>query len=126
MEYVIGAVQKGKSCRIILKTKDVVHTNLDGRVTLEQKFGNTTVRDTFTVLKKYQVADTPEYAYDWYYICDHYHFEDRSEEVRVAAEQQITDLEIESIEQDLAITDNEIAIMELQGQLETITGKKED
>lgn len=125
MEYVIGAVQKGKSCRIILKTKDVVHTNLEGRVTLEQVLGNTIVRDTFTVLKKFQIADTPEYAYDWYYICDHYHFEDRSEEVRVAAEQQITDLEIETIEQDLAITDNEIAIMELQEQIEELTNKED-
>lgn len=125
MEYVIGAVQKGKSRRIILKTKDVVHTNLDGRVTLEQKFGNTTVRDIFTVLKKYQVADTPEYAYDWYYIADHYSFEDRSNEVRAEAEQQITDLEIETIEQDLAITDNEIAIMELQEQIEELTNKED-
>ena len=125
MEYVIGAVQKGKSCRIILKTKNVVHTNLEGRVTLEQVLGNTTVRDTFTVLKKFQIADTPEAAYDWYYIADHYSFEDRSNEVRAEAEQQITDLEIETIEQDLAITDNEIAIMELQEQIEELTNKED-
>ena len=126
MEYVIGEVQKGKSRRIILRTKDSHHTYLDGRVTLEQTLGNTRIKDTFTVLKKYQSFDSENYSYDWYYIADHYRNEDRSEEVRAGMEMQITDLEIESIEQDLAITDNEIAIMELQDQLETITGKKED
>ena len=121
MEYVIGTIQKGTNCRIILKTKDVMHTNLEGRVMLEQKLGNTLVRDAFTVLKKYQMAFVEGIAYDWYYIADHYRMEDRSEEIRSEAEQQITDLEIESIEQGLAITDNEIAIMELQEAIETLT-----
>ena len=126
MEYVIGTIQKGKISRIVLKTKDVLHTNLEGRVTLEQIFGNTKIRDVFTVVRKYQTADSSDgYAYDWYIIADHYRFEDRSEEVRVAAEQQITDLEIETIEQDLAITDNEIAIMELQEQIEELTNKED-
>lgn len=122
MEYVIGAVQKRNSCRLILKVKDVKHSNFDGRVTLEQRLGNTIVRDVFTVLEKYQTADTSDgYAYDWYYIADHYRFEDRSDEIMAEAERQITDLEIESIEQDLAITDNEIAIMELQEIIESFT-----
>ena len=122
MEYTIGTIQKGKLNRIVLKTKDIAHTDLDGRVTLEQTFGNTKIRDTFTVIRKYQTADSSDgYAYDWYIVADHYRFEDRSEEVRAEAEQQITDLEIDSIEQDLAITDNEIAILELQEIVDTLT-----
>ena len=121
MEYTIGTVQRGKSCRMILKTKDTVHTDLDGRVTLEKKLGNTLIRDAFTVVGKYQSADDLEGGcYDWYYICDHYRHEDRTEEVRSECEQEITDLEIEAIEQDLAITDNEIAIMELQEAVDTL------
>jgi len=122
MEYVIGTVQRGKSHRIILKTKDKQHTDLEGRVTLKQKRGNTTLRDTFTVIQKYQTGNSTDgYAYDWYYIEDHYCNEDRSDEVRAELEQTVTDLEIESMEQDQAITDNEIAIMELQEAVETIT-----
>lgn len=115
MEYVIGTIQRGTFCRIVLKTVGEEHTDLKGRVTLEKKLGNTTIRDTFTVIKKYQTGDSADgKAYDWYYICDHYRNEDRSEEVRSQMEQSITDLEIESMEQDQAITDHDIAIMELQ------------
>ena len=121
MEYVIGTVQRGKSLRITLKTKDESHTNLSGRVTLEQKRGNTIIRDTFTVLQKYKESDAIDgSAYDWYYIEDHYRHEDRSEEVRVEMEQEVTDLEIESIQQEQSITDNEIAIIELQEAVENL------
>ena len=122
MEYVIGTVQRRSGLWTILKTKGEEHTDFSGRVTLEQTLGNTTVRDVFTVVKKYQTADASDgTAYDWYYICDHYHFEDKSEEVRVKMEQQITDLEIETIEQDIALTDHDIAIMELQDQIEQLS-----
>lgn len=122
MEYTIGTVQRGDKRRIVLKTAGVEHTDFEGRITLEQRLGNTLIRDTFTVIQKYQTADSSDgRAYDWYYIEDHYRNEDRSEEVRTALEQTVTDLEIESMEQDQAITDNEIAIMELQEAVETIT-----
>lgn len=121
MEYTIGTVQTGKSCRMILKTRDAAHTDLDGRVTLEMKLGNTLIRDAFTVISKFRSAeDLSGACYDWYYICDHYRYEDRSEEVRSELEQEVTDLEIEAMEQDQAITDNEIAIMELQEAVETL------
>ena len=126
MEYVIGTVQRRSGLWTILKTKGEEHTDFSGRVTLEQTLGNTTVRDVFTVVKKYQTADASDgTAYDWYYICDHYHFEDKSEEVRVKMEQQITDLEIETIEQDIALTDHDIAIMELQEQIEELANKED-
>ena len=121
MEYVIGTVQRGDKRRIILKTAGEEHTDLEGRITLEQRLGNTLVRDTFTVIQKYQTADSSDgRAYDWYYIEDHYRNEDRSEEVRVEMEQEVTDLEIESIQQEQSITDNEIAIMELQEAVENL------
>ena len=122
MEYVIGTVQRRSGLWTILKTKGEEHTDFSGRITLEQTLGNTTIRDVFTVVKKYQTADASDgTAYDWYYISDHYHFEDKSEEVRVKMEQQITDLEIETIEQDIALTDHDIAIMELQDQIEQLS-----
>lgn len=114
MEYVIGTITKHKDLKTILKTKDEQHTNYTGRLTLEQKLGNTEIRDTFTVINKYMTVDAPDGAYDWYYIKDHFRQEDRSEEVRASMEQQMTDLEIENMEQEQAITDAEIAIMELQ------------
>ncbi len=116
MEYSIGTVQRGGTCRMILKTKGLEHTDYrKGRITLEKRQGNITVKDTFSVIQKYQTTETTDgNMYDWYYIEDHFRQEDRTEEVRVQLEQTITDLEIDSIQQDMQITDNEIAIMELQ------------
>jgi hypothetical protein len=115
MEYVIGTVKRGSKFYINLKTKDIEHTNFKGRITLEDKRGNTVIRDTFTVIEKYYQSESPDgYAYDWYFIEGHSRQEDRSEEIRSQMEQLLTDLEIESIQQEQFITDNEIAIMELQ------------
>lgn len=115
MRYIIGSIKRGNLDYLILKTISKEHTDLSGRITLEDRRGNTFVKDTFTVLRKYKSADSSDGdAYDWYYIKDHYREEDRSEEVRSQMEQSITDLEIESMEQDQAITDHDIAIMELQ------------
>lgn len=119
MEYVIGTIQRGNISRLILKTKNAEHTDFSGRITLEQKRGNVLIKDTFTILGKYQTADSSDgFAFDYYYIEDHYREEDRSEEIRAQLEQQITDLEIDVIEQDQALTDHDIAIMELQDTLD--------
>ena len=94
MEYTIGTVQRGSFCCLILKTKNDVHTDLRGRVTLEQKKGNVLITDTFTVKKKYQEGDSIDgIAYDWYFICEHSRTVDRSEEIRANLEQIATDLE---------------------------------
>lgn len=119
MEYIIGSVQRGNASRLILKTKDKVHTDLSGRITLEQKKGNFIIRDTFSIIQKYQTADSTDgFAYDWYYITDHFRNEDRSDAIRTELEQEITELEIETIEQDQELTDHDIAIMELQETLD--------
>ena len=119
MEYVIGSIQRGNLSHLILKTLGSKHTDFSGRVTLEKKLGNVLVKDSFTVLYKYHSEDTEDgTAYDFYYIKEHSREEDRSEEVRCQLEQQITDLEIETIEQDQALTDHDIAIMELQEAVE--------
>ena len=114
MEYTIGTIIKHKEQKIILKTVAEAHTNYTGRLTLEQKLGNTRISDTFTIINKYYTVDAPDGAYDWYYIKDHYREEDRSEEVRAQMDQQITDLEIENMEQEQDLTDLEIAVIELQ------------
>ena len=119
MEYVIGQIQRGNVSRMILKNKSEEHTDFSGRITLEQKRGNIVIKDTFTILGKYQTSESSEgVVYDYYYIEDHYREEDRSEEIRAELEQQITDLEIDVIEQDQALTDHDIAIMELQETLD--------
>lgn len=118
MEYTIGSIQRGNLSHLILKTKNEIQTDLNGRVTLEQKKGNTIIRDTFTIIYKYHSEESSDgYVYDWYYISDHYKHEDRTEEVRSELEQNITDLEIDAIEQDQELTDHDIAIMELQEQV---------
>ena len=118
MEYTIGSIQRGNLSHLILKTKNEIQTDLNGRVTLEQKKGNTIIRDTFTMIYKYHSEESSDgYVYDWYYISDHYKHEDRTEEVRSELEQNITDLEIDAIEQDQELTDHDIAIMELQKQV---------
>lgn len=118
MEYTIGSIQRGNLSHLILKTKNEIQTDLNGRVTLEQKKGNTIIRDTFTIIYKYHSEESSDgYVYDWYYISDHYKHEDRTEEVRSELEQNITDLEIDAIEQDQELTDHDIAIMELQKQV---------
>lgn len=121
MEYVIGTIQKGAKLHTILKTKDTHHTELQGHTALEQVRGNTKIRDTFTVIQKYLSIDSTDgYCYDWYYIDNHYCNEDRTEEIRTTLEQNITDIEIEAIEKDQVITDNEIAIIELQNAVKVL------
>lgn len=117
MEYVIGTIQKRDGIKHILRTKDANHTNFSGRVALEQNLGLAVVRDSFTVIDKFMSSDGPDGAYDWYYIEDHFCQEDHSGEVRAFIEQQITDMEIESIKQEQSLTDAEIAIMELQAKI---------
>ena len=91
MEYVIGTVQRGNDVRMILKTKSDVHTDFKGRMTLEQKKGNTFIRDTFTIIQKYQTGDSSDgYVYDWYYIDGHSRQEDRSEEVKAQVEEEVS------------------------------------
>lgn len=123
MEYVIGSIQRGNLSHLILKTKGEEHTDLSGRLSLEQKRGSTVIRDTFVIMYKYQSVDSSDgFAYDYYYIKDHYREEDRSDEVRSSLEQQITDLEIELIEQDQALTDHDIEIMELHDAIDGLIG----
>lgn len=123
MEYVIGSIQRGNLSHLILKTKGVEHTDLSGRLSLEQRRGNVIIKDTFTIINKYHSEDGADgLAYDFYYIKDHFKEEDRSEEVRAGLEQQITDLEIDIIEQDQAITDHDIELMELHDTIDGLVG----
>lgn len=123
MEYVIGSIQRGNLSHLILKTKGEEHTDLSGRLSLEQKRGNTIIKDTFTIMSKYHSEDGANgLKYDFYYIKDHFKEEDRSEEVRAGLERQITDLEIDIIEQDQAITDHDIELMELHDAIDGLVG----
>ena len=119
MEYTIGQIQRGNISSMILKIKSKEHTDFCGRITIEQKRGNIVIKDTCTILEKYKTIESSDgVIYDYYYIEDHYREEDRSEEIRAQLEQQITDLEIDVIEQDQSLTDHDIAIMELQETLD--------
>lgn len=115
MVYVFGSVRRNGVNVENLKTIGETHSNLSGRECVERKFPDAHMTDTFYVKEKYRSDEDAEgNCYDWYVISDHNHYEDKFTPGIGIYEQMITDLEIEQIEQGLALTDAEIAIMELQ------------
>ena len=74
--------------------------------------------DSFRIVKKYMSSEDDEgNCYDWYEIDSHYRYTDKFTPGIGQTEQEITELEIENIEQEQALTDAEIAIIELQERI---------
>lgn len=98
-----------------VKTKGTAHSNLTGFVEVERQYPDQVITDRFRIIEKYRSEEDDEgNCYDWYRIEKHYRHSDRFTPQIGMTEQEITDLEIEMMEQSQMITDNEIAIMELQ------------
>ena len=115
MEYVFGSVRRNGVNVENLKTIGETHTNLTGRQSIERKYPDAIMTDSFYVKDKYRSDEDLEgNCYDWYIIMDHNHYVDKFTPGIGIYEQMITDLEIEQMEQSIALTDAEIAIMELQ------------
>ena len=116
MEYVFGT-DKGKE---ILKTKGSRHSSLIVGEFYEHivEYPDQTVTDRYRITGKYDSREDEEgNCYDWYSIDKHYRITDRfSSNIRMT-EQEITGLNIADMELGQALTDAEIAIMELQDKL---------
>jgi len=133
MEYIFGYEPRYGE---VLKVKSPNSVDLEhGMHTVEREYSDQNITDGFFVEKEIRprVVDGEGNNYAWYQITNHYRYSDKftpgikSTEIEITDleiediedEQTITDLEIANMEQDQSITDNEIAIMELQ---ETING----
>ena len=116
MEYVFGTVRRDGRLIENLKTVGDKHTDLSGRVSIDRKYPDNYITDAFFIDEKYRSDEDAEgNCYDWYSIHGHNRYIDKFTPGIGTYEQMITDLEIENIEQEQALTDAEIAIIELQG-----------
>lgn len=122
MDYVFGSEYLDGANIDNVKTVGSEHTDYSGTVTVVRKYTDSDITDTFKAVRKYRTEEDEEgRCYDWYEITDHYRYEDKFTPQIGKTEQEITDLEIENIEQEQALeeteqalTDAEIAIYELQ------------
>ena len=113
-EYVFGTEES----REILKTKGDTHSSLEGYQEVVREYLDQTITDRFRVVKKTNSAEDEEgNCYDWYIIDNHYRDTDKFPLDVRSTEQEITDLQIENMEMGEALTNAEIAIMELQDRL---------
>lgn len=72
MEYIFGTVRYKCLERECLKTKGNIHSNLSGLQTIETKYPDRYVVDTFFVEDHYHSAEDSEgNCYDWYIIDNH-------------------------------------------------------
>lgn len=72
MEYVFGTVRKGGVNREFVRTKGKERTELRGRVSVERRYADRFVTDTFDVVEKYNTApDEDGNHYNWYFIANH-------------------------------------------------------
>ena len=95
---------------------------MTGLCAFNQAYNDRIVTDTFYIEEKYLSKEDAEgRCYDWYIINQHSRdtdtFVPARESIRERAEQAeiaITDLEINQMEDEIMLTDHDIAIMELQ------------
>lgn len=115
MDYIFGYEYLDGVEEEVVKTVSREHSDLNGRLTVNREFDDSVITDSFGIVRKYRASEDEEGRYyDWYVIKDHFRYEDRFTPGIKATEQEITDLEIEAMEQAEQLTDAEIAIMELQ------------
>ncbi len=113
-EYVFGTEEQKE----ILKTKGDIHSELEGYQEVVREYADQTITDRFRVIEKTNTAEDEEgNCYDWYIIDCHYRDTDRFPLDVRTTEQEITDLQIENMEMGEALTNAEIAIMELQDRI---------
>ena len=86
MEYVFGT----KKDKEILKTKGSSHSGLSGFHTLERKYPDQTVTDSFRIVQLLESKeDTEGNCYDWYEIDHHYRDTDKFTAKSEALQEQI-------------------------------------
>ncbi|MBR0341542.1 MAG: hypothetical protein IJH64_04755 [Oscillospiraceae bacterium] len=118
MEYVFGSRERGGTTQDILRTKGKGHTDLSGSIEVVREYADAKIHDFCKVVSKYlTMQDEEGNCYDWYIVREHYRYEDKFTPGIGKYEQELTDTEINQIEQEQVITDHDIAIMELQDAL---------
>lgn len=118
MDYIFGHITRDGVDVENVKTVGAKHSNLSGSVSVTRKYSDSYITDSFFVSEKYRSEEGDNgTCYDWYLIERHTRYEDKYTPQIGATEQEITELEIENIEQEQALTDAEIAIIELQERI---------
>ena len=118
MEYIFGTIRKRGKDVDNLKTVGTEHTNLTGKHTLERRYPDCTITDTFFIDEKYlSKEDSEGNCYDWYAISNHSRYIDyfspqKEDLVNGIDDAQNATCEL-SEEVDARITDIELALCEL-------------
>lgn len=77
MEYIFGTIKRHGKMVDILKTVGDEHTNLTDNHTIERKYPDSVITDTFTVAEHYLSKDGDDgKKYDWYELSNHYRYID--------------------------------------------------
>jgi hypothetical protein len=76
MEYIFGTIKRKGKMVDILKTVGDEHTNLTDNHTIERKYSDSNITDTFMVVDHYNTAESGGKCYDWYEISNHYRYID--------------------------------------------------
>ena len=76
MEYIFGTIKRKGKVVDILKTVGDEHTNLTDNHTIERKYSDSNITDTFMVVDHYNTAESGGKCYDWYEISNHYRYID--------------------------------------------------
>lgn len=125
MEYIFGTEYHHGKLVDVLKVVSDSSTNMSGNYTIERKYADNNITDTFVIVEKLREADNAENHYDWYEIRDHYRFFDkftpRSNELDENSA-GILDLADLSDENSGAITDLADYIGELEARIEALEG----
>lgn len=113
MEYIFGYEPRYGE---VLKVKDPSDVSLsEGHNIVERSYSDQIITDGFYVGKRIRSKeDSAGNKYAWYQITNHYRYTDKFTPGIKSTEIEITDLEIDNMQQEQEITDLEIAIMELQ------------
>lgn len=115
MEYVFGTVRRNGELVESLRTKGDEHTDMIDVQSVVEKYTDRIITHNFIIVEKYRSDEDIEgNCYDWYIIRNHNRYDDMFTQQIGKTEKEITDLEIENIELAQALTDAEIAIIELQ------------
>lgn len=128
MEYTFGRrIQKNVITEIV-RTKDTQHSDLSGYISLERKYSDSIITDSFNVASKYlSKEDSEGNCYDWYVISNHYRYidkytpdKDKIENITTENNDGLLDIAGLADENNTAITDLADYIAELEERIEAL------
>ena len=114
MEYIFSTEYIGGISREVVKVISDQGTNLEGKYSIERRYPDNYITDTFDIVQKYRTETNEEKVYDWYQIENHKHMYDKFTPGIIATEQEITDQDLAMIEAEQMLTDLDLRVMELE------------